>query len=111
MKPKTKKIIIIAAAIAVVAAIAWLAFSFFRKAPEGTAEGYIDRLKDVDRATKRSIKSYLEKAKLEQNIEANATANGVNYEQALALTAAYYLVPGTIDDATWQAWKAQIKAM
>lgn len=109
MKPKAKKIIIIAAAIAVVAAIAWLAF--FRKAPEGTAEGYIDRLKDVDRATKRSIKSYLEKAKLEQNIEANATANGVNYEQALALAAAYYLVPGTIDDATWQAWKAQIKAM
>lgn len=109
MKPATKKTIIIIAAVAVVAAIAY--YAFFRKAPEGTAEGYIDRLEGVDRGTKRSIKSYLEKAKLEQDINALATANGTNYEQTLALTAAYYLVPSTIDDATWQQWKAQIKAM
>lgn len=108
MKPKTKKTIIIVAAIAVVVAIIY--FAFFRKAKSGTAEGYIDRL-DTSLAKRRVIKSYLEKAALEQNIEANAAANGINYEQALALSAAYYLVPGTIDDATWQAWKAQIIAM
>lgn len=109
MKPKTKKTIIIVAALAVVAAIIY--FAFFRKAKAGTAEGYIDRL-DTSLANRRAIKSYLEKAALEQDIAANTAANGINYEQALALTAAYYLVTdGTVDDATWQQWKAQIKAM
>lgn len=109
MKPKTKKTLIIVAAVAVVAAIIY--FAFFHKAKAGTAEGYIDRL-NTTAANRRAIKGYLQKSALEQDIAANANANGINYEQALALTAAYYLVvDGTIDDATWQQWKAQIKAM
>lgn len=109
MKPKSKKTIIIVLAVATVAVIAY--FAFFNKAKAGTAEGYIDRL-NVSNATKKAIKGYLGKAAAEQDINANATASGVNYEQALALTAAYYLVKdNTVDDATWQQWEAQIKAM
>lgn len=107
MKPKTKKIIIIAVAVIAVAFVLWL---LLRKAPKGTAEGYIDRL-NTTAANRRAIKGYLQKAALEQDIAANAEANGLNQEQALALTAAYYLVPDTVDDATWQRWKQQIKAM
>lgn len=107
MKPKTKKTLIIVAAVAIVAIILYVVF---HKAPKGTAEGYIDRL-STSRANKKAIKSYIEQAKASQDINANATANGINYEQALALTAAYYLVPGTVDDATWQQWKAEIIAM
>ena len=109
MKPKTKKTIIIVLAIAIIATIVY--FAFFGKAKAGTAEGYIDRL-DASRSIKKAIKSYLAKAKADQDINANATANGCNYEQALALSAAYYLVNDkTVDDATWQMWKAQILAM
>lgn len=109
MKPKTKKVIIIMAALAIVAAIVY--FAFFRKAQAGTAEGYIDRI-DTTLANRRLIKSFLKNAAIEQDIAANASANGLNYEQALALSAAYYLVNnGTVDDATWQKWKAQVKAM
>lgn len=109
MKPATKKTIIIMATVAIIATIVY--FVFFRKAQAGTAEGYIDRLQGVDRQTKKAIKGYIEKAKAEQNINTNAANSGMNYEQALALSAAYYLVPDTIDDATWQQWAAQIKAM
>lgn len=109
MKPKTKKILIIVAAIVAIVAVVY--FAGFRKAPAGTAEGYIDRL-DISKELKKSIKSYLEQAAIAQDVTTNAAANGINYEQALALTAAYYLVQnGTVDDATWQSWKAQIKAM
>lgn len=108
MKPKTKKIIIIVAAVALVAVVLWV---LLRKAPKGTAEGYIDRL-DTTAANRRAIKGYLAKAMAEQDISANAAANGISQEQALALTAAYYLVnDGTVDDATWQLWKQQVKAM
>ena len=101
--------LIIVLAIVAVAVIIYLAF--FRKAKAGTAEGYIDRL-DVSSDIKKTIKGYLFQAQAEQDINANMAANpGLNYEQALALTAAYYLVPGTVDDATWQRWKEQIKAM
>lgn len=109
MKPSTKKTIIIVAAVIVAAVIVY--FAFFSKAKAGTAEGYIDRL-NVSRSTKRAIKSHIKQAKETQDINANAMANGMNYEQALALTAAYYLVnDGTVDDATWQGWKAQVLAM
>lgn len=109
MKPKSKKTIIIVLAIAIIATIIY--FAFLRKAKAGTAEGYIDRL-DVSRNIKNAIKSHIEQAKTSQDINANAVANGMNYEQALALSAAYYLVnDGTVDDATWQGWKAQILAM
>lgn len=108
MNPKTKKIIIIVAVV-LVAIVLWAVL--LRKAPKGTAEGYIDRL-NTTAANRRAIKGYLQQAALEQDIAANATANGINQEQALALTAAYYLVNnGTVDDATWQLWKQQIKAM
>ena len=108
MNPKTKKIIIIVAVV-LVAVVLWAVL--LRKAPKGTAEGYIDRL-NTTAANRRAIKGYLQQAALEQDITANATANGINQEQALALTAAYYLVNnGTVDDATWQLWKQQIKAM
>ena len=62
---------------------------------------------------KREIKSHLAQASAEQDVNANAAANGMSYEQALALTAAYYLVdsyPG-VTVATWEDWKAQVKAM
>ena len=109
MKPKTKKTTIIVAAVAVIAAVAY--FAFFRKAKAGTAAGYIDRL-NAPTKTKKAIKSHLQQAAAEQDINANAKANGMNYEQALALTAAYYLVTdGAADDATWQDWKAQVLAM
>ena len=108
MKPKTKKILIITFALALVAVIIWVVT---RKAKKGTAEGYIDRI-NTTTANRRAIKGYLQQAALEQDIAANATANGINQEQALALSAAYYLVNnGTVDDATWQLWKQQIKAM
>ena len=108
MKPATKKTLIIMTAIAIVAAIVY--FAFFRKAKAGTAEGYIDRL-NVSNDIKKAIKSHLVEA-ARQDIAANAAANGINYEQALALTAAYFLVnDGTVDDATWQTWKAQIRTM
>lgn len=109
MKPKTKKTFIIMAAVAAVVAIIY--FMFFRKAKAGTAEGYIDRL-NVGLSTRKAIKSHLDQALAEQDINANAAANGCTYEQALALSAAYYLVnDGTVDDATWQNWKAQILSM
>ena len=109
MKPKTKKTMIIVAAVLAIAAIVY--FVFFSKAKAGTAAGYIDRL-DVSRQVKRTIKSYLSKALAEQDINANMAANpGLNYEQALALSAAYYLVPDTVSDAVWQDWKAQVMAM
>lgn len=109
MKPKTKKTLIIVLAVAVVAVIVY--FAFFRKAKAGTAEGYIDRL-SVDRSTRQAIKSHLTDA-LAQDMSTNMAANpGLNYEQALALTAAYYLVnDNTVSDATWQQWKAEIAAM
>ena len=108
MKPKAKKTIIVMLAIAAVAVIAY--FAFFNKAKAGTAEGYIDRL-SISRDMKRAIKSHLSQAALE-DMTTNMAANpGLNYEQTLALTAAYYLVNDhTIDDATWQQWKAQVMA-
>lgn len=109
MKPETKKTIIVMLAVAAVAVIVY--FAFFRKAKAGTAEGYIDRL-SINSDMKRAIKSHLEEA-AQQDMNANMALNpGLNYEQALALTAAYFLVgAGIVDDATWQQWKAQVKAM
>lgn len=109
MKPKTKKTIIVMLAIAAVAVIVY--FAFFRKAKAGTAEGYIDRL-SAGNDIKKAIKSHLSQAALD-DINANMALNpGLNYEQTLALTAAYYLVNDhTVDDATWQQWKAEIAAM
>ena len=109
MKPKTKKTIIVMLAIAAVAVIVY--FAFFRKAKAGTAEGYIDRL-SAGNDIKKAIKSHLSQAARE-DINANMALNpGLNYEQTLALTAAYFLVNDhTIDDATWQKWKAEIAAM
>ena len=109
MKPKTKKTLIIVLAVAVVAVIVY--FAFFHKAKAGTAEGYIDRL-NVSNKIKRAIKGHLSAA-ASQDINANMAANpGLNYEQTLALTAAYYLVnDNTVSDATWQQWKAEIAVM
>ena len=107
MKPRTKKIIIIVAAVAAVAAILY----FTMRGSKKTAEGIINRL-NASRDIKKAIKSHLAQAAVEQDINANAAANGINYEQALALSAAYYLVnEGKVSDATWQQWKAQVKAM
>lgn len=109
MTQKTKKTMIIVAAFVAVAAIVY--FVFFRKAKAGTAEGYIDRL-NASWSVKRAIKSHLTQAATSQDINANASANNMSYNQALALTAAYYLVnDGTVDDATWQDWKLQVLSM
>lgn len=109
MKPKTKKTIIVMLAIAAVAVIVY--FAFFRKAKAGTAEGYIDRL-SAGNDIKKAIKSHLSQAALEDMTTNMANNPGLNYEQTLALTAAYFLVNDhTVDDATWQQWKAEIAAM
>ena len=109
MKPKTKRILIIVAAALAIAAIIY--FAFFRKAEEGTAEGYIDRL-DINQSLKSAIKANLKAAEAAEDIQANADRNGCNYQQALALTAAYWLVSaGTITEETWWQWKEQILAM
>lgn len=113
MKQSTKKTLIIMLAVAAVAVIVYIAF--FRKAKAGTAEGYIDRL-DVSNKIKRTIKGYIDTVKSGQDINANAQNNGINYEQALACSAAYCLIGQTIDgqaidEATWRNWVAQIKAM
>ena len=97
------------AAVAAIAAIAY--FAFFRKAKAGTAAGYVDRL-DVSADIKKRIKGFIANAEATQDINAAAAANGLDYERALALSAAYYLVGSDgITEATWQDWKAQIKAM
>ncbi len=107
MKPNTKKTLIIAVVVAVVAVTLWLLFRGSKK----TAKGMINRL-NTSRYVKNAIIGYLEKAKLEQDINANAESNNCTYEQALALTAAYYLVnDGIVDDATWQQWKSEIFSM
>lgn len=104
MKPKTKKIMIIAAVVAVVALVLWLVFR------KKSAEYYIDHL-DTTAENKKLIKGFLADAAATQDINANAAANGLNYNQALALTAAYYLVGNTIDATTWAQWVAQVKTM
>lgn len=107
MKPKTKKTLIIVAAVLVIAAIIY----FTLRGSKKTAKGMINRL-NVSSDIKKTILSHLEQAKTEQDINANAAANGCSYEQALALSAAYYLVnDGTVSDATWQQWKAEILTM
>lgn len=107
MKEKTKKTLIIVAAVLVVAAILYFMF----RGSKNTAKGMINRL-NVSPSIKKAIISHLEQAKAEQDINANAAANGCSYEQALALSAAYYLVDdGTVDDATWQNWKVEILTM
>lgn len=107
MSSKTKKTLIIMAAVVAVAVILWLVI----RGSKNTAEGIINRL-NAPRSVKQAIKSYLAQAKAEQDINVNAANNGMNYQQALALTAAYYLVTnGTVSDATWQQWKAQVLAM
>lgn len=104
MKPKTKKTIIWMIAIIIIAVIVWLVFR------KKSAEYYINHL-DTTAANKELIKGYLADAAATQDINANAAANGLNYNQALALTAAYYLVGNTIDEATWAQWVAQVKTM
>lgn len=104
MKPKTKKTIIWMIAIIIIAAIVWLVFR------KKSAEYYIDHL-DTTAENKQLIKSYLANAAATQDINANAAANGLNYNQALALSAAYYLVGSAIDEATWAQWVAQVKTM
>lgn len=107
MKPTTKKTLIIVAAVVAIAVILW----FVLRGSKNTAEGIINRL-NASRKEKQAIKGYLAQAKAEQDINANAAANGMNYQQALALTAAYYLVTdGSVSDATWQQWKLQVLAM
>ena len=107
MKPSTKKTLIIVAALLAVAAIIYYTMRGSKK----TAKEMINRLSTTS-DIKKAIIANLEKAKAEQDINANAAANGCNYEQALALSAAYYLVDdGTVTDATWQQWKAEILSM
>lgn len=106
MKPKTKKILIITAAVVVIAAILWFAMRGSKK----TAVGIINRL-NASASIKKAIKSHLAQAQAEQDINANAANAGMTYEQALALTAAYYLVPDTVSETTWQEWAAQVRTM
>ena len=109
MKPLTKKILIIAAAVAVVGVILY----FTLRGSKKTAKGMINRL-DVSSDIKKAIISHLDEVKAlpEETIKERMAVNNCNYEQALALSAAYYLVDDqTVDDATWQRWKAEILAM
>ena len=105
MTPKTKKRTIIIAAVIAIAVIVY--FVFFRKK---SAEYYINRL-NTTAENKALIKGFLGDAAATQDINANAAANGLNYNQALAMTAAYYLVGSAIDEATWAQWLAQVRTM
>ena len=89
MKPKTKKIIIIAAAVIAVVAIAY--FAFFRKAK--TATQIINSL-NIDATTKQALLdrlAYIESTWDKTAIETNAVKKGRSYQQQLVAEAAYSL--------------------
>lgn len=114
MKAKTKKTIVIVAAVAAVALVVWL---LLRK--KGT-DKIISKL-NVSDAIKSSIKGWVETISgysgtegswQKSEIEKNAKAKGISYEQQLVLEAAYQLrLNDTIDEATWQAIVGQIQSM
>ena len=90
MKPKTKKILIIAAALAIVAVIAWLLF--FRK--KGW-EKVIDDL-DISNADKKKLKTQVEAIVSDSEFDkeyyaAAAARSQLSYDQYLVLEAASYL--------------------
>ena len=76
MKPKTKKTLIIAAAIVAIVAIVWYTF-VWRK----SVNGIISRL-DVDKQTKRILRDYsknLLAVQTSQTIQNQATADGLTF--------------------------------
>lgn len=90
MKPKTKKIIIIAVAVIAVAFIVWVLF--FRKAGW---EKVIDGL-DLSEADKKTLRTQVkaivsDSAFNKAYYEAAAARNNITYDQYLVIEAAYYL--------------------
>lgn len=118
MKPKTKKILIVVAAIVAVAIIVWLVS---RKNSKNSTAAIINRL-DADDSTKSMIKSrlaYIEtyaatadatSAWSREQFQKKAKERGVTYEQELVIEAIYSLVDsGSIDQATGLELIAQAK--
>lgn len=118
MKPKTKKILIIVAAIVAVAVIVWLVA---RKNVKTTTASIINRL-NADDEIKSMIKArlaYIENyaatadasaAWSRENLQLKAQERGITYEQELVVEAIYSLMEsGTLDSAQGSALIAQAK--
>lgn len=113
MKPKTKKILIIAIAVAIVAVIAWLVF---RKRSNSTA-GIISKL-DASKDLKDALSSMVDYIgntwddAHKKLIAQKATANNRTLAQQTVMEAAYALYDAKqIDDATYQGLLSQILAI
>lgn len=89
MKPKTKKILIIAIAVDIIVAIVWYTF-VWRK----SVNGIISRL-DVDKQTKRILREYsknLLTVQTSQSIQNQATADGLTFNLEVVDWARYNAV-------------------
>lgn len=113
MKPKTKKILIIMAAIAIVAAIVY--FAFIRKSKNSTA-AIISRL-NCDKDLKDGLTSMVQIINTswddasKQAIATKASANGRTLAQQTVIEALYALYDANqIDASTYQNVLAQILA-
>ena len=110
MKPRTKKILIIAAAVALVAVILWLVL----RKRDSSASGIISKL-NADQSLKDSLSamvSYINSSwsdAAKQQIADKAAATGRTLAQQTVIEAAYALYDsGQIDAATYQALFSQI---
>lgn len=107
MKPKTKKILIIAAAIVAIAIILYFVFKGSKK----TAKGMINRL-SAPSDTKNAILGYLDQAKADPEIADIMESNNCSEQQAVAIIALYYLYQSdaiTLEDVS--KYKQEILAM
>lgn len=110
MKPKTKKILIIAVAVALVAVILWLVL----RKRDSSASGIISKL-NADQTLKDALKSMVDVINNtwdeahKQAIAEKAAATGRTLAQQTVIEAAYALWNSKqIDDATYQALLNQL---
>ena len=109
MKPKTKKTLIIAAAIVAIVAIVWYTF-VWRK----SVNGIISRL-DVDKQTKRILRDYsknLLTVQTSQSIQTQATADGLTFNLEVVDWARYNAVrDGKITETVSDSIYSQLYSM
>lgn len=118
MKPKTKKILIIAAAVLAVAFIAWLVFR--KKGVKSLIDrlGLSSDLKSLMEAKVADVESYAASHPngsndwSKQGLEAKASEKGITYEQQVLIEAAYNLY--TLNALSWSEYstiEARIKSL
>lgn len=109
MKPKTKKILIIAIAVDIIVAIVWYTF-VWRK----SVNGIISRL-DVDKQTKRILRDYsktLLAVQTKQSIQNQATADGLTFNLEVVDWARYNAVrDGKITETVSDSIYSQLYTM